>query len=310
MKNFVLTVLSASCLASCAPLNTPSIIAKQAVFHSRFAVVGSAANDVQQAVSDGTNMQVLFRSLVAAEPKFTDSEGRPIAWSGAGNIAHFPNQKGDITVTTVAGQLTIAQSSTVAKSPVEATAALTPSPVVAPITEPSPTLAVAPAPVKPFDLSVAQFKEFEQAELPKLKMADSLESLKYAIYFEYATDKLNPTGQAAIELLQRDAVAAKSITVTGRADPSGIAAQNVKLARARSNSVKAEFVKWGVAGSVIKVDSAVGIAHIDGQIALKQNVPLKAAAASRRADVTMQVAGKNQTSKVAQDSRFVTVDGS
>jgi OmpA family len=157
---------------------------------------------------------------------------------------------------------------------------------------------------------VAQFKEVEQAELPKLKMADTLDSLKYAIYFEYATDKLNPTGQAAIELLQRDAVGAKSITVTGRADPSGMAALNVKLAKARSNSVKAEFVKWGVAGSVIKTESAVGIAHIDGQIALKQNIPLEAAAASRRADVTMQVAGKNLTSKVAHDSRFVAVDGS
>lgn len=279
MKNILISALALTCLASCT-FDAYNRVAAPAAFHSRYAVNGS--NEVHQAVSDGSNMQVLFRSLVASEPAFFDVDGRPIAWTGSGNIAHFPNQKGDITVSTKAGRFTISQFAAVAK--------------------------IEPPAVSPFDLSVAQFKDAEPVEAAQLKMAESLDSLKYAIYFEYASSKLNPTGEAAIELLQRDAKSAQTITIVGRADPSGKTALNSRLARARSNSVKSEFVKWGVASSAVKVESAVGISKVEGQIALKQNVPVDLAASSRRTDVTMLVDAK-KANKLARDDRFMLVAG-
>jgi outer membrane protein OmpA-like peptidoglycan-associated protein len=141
-----------------------------------------------------------------------------------------------------------------------------------------------------------------------LKMDRSLDSLKYAVYFEYASANLNPTGKAALEYLQADAKAAEAIEVTGRADPSGDAGKNVKLATARADSVRKELLKYGVQPKTVKVKSFVALAQADGRSAYKQNLPTDLSAASRRADVDMLVK-PNVVSKLTVHSNFVSVPG-
>jgi outer membrane protein OmpA-like peptidoglycan-associated protein len=141
-----------------------------------------------------------------------------------------------------------------------------------------------------------------------LKMDRSLDSLKYAIYFEYASANLNPTGKAALGYLQGDAKMADAIQVVGRADPSGDATKNVRLAQARANSVRSELAKYGVNVKNIKVNSYVALAKADDRIAYKQNLPTDLSAASRRADVDMLVK-PNVVSKLTVHSNFVSVPG-
>jgi outer membrane protein OmpA-like peptidoglycan-associated protein len=140
----------------------------------------------------------------------------------------------------------------------------------------------------------------------QLKLDRSLDSLKYAVYFEYASANLNPTGKAALEYLQADAKAAEAIEVIGRADPSGNASKNEKLAIARADSVRKELLKYGVQPKTVKVKSFVALAHADGRSAYKQNLPSDLSAASRRADVDMLVK-PNVVSKLTVHSNFVAV---
>lgn len=132
--------------------------------------------------------------------------------------------------------------------------------------------------------------------------------MKYAVYFEFASANLNPTGKAALEYLQREAKVAEKIEVTGRADPSGDKLKNEKLAIARANSVRQELMKYGVHQRTIKVKSFVALAKADGRVAYKQNIPDDLNAASRRADVDMLVK-PNMFSKSTAQSNFVAVPG-
>ncbi len=141
-----------------------------------------------------------------------------------------------------------------------------------------------------------------------LKMDRSLDSLKYAIYFEYASATLNPTGKAALEYLQADAKAAEGIEVIGRADPSGNASKNTALAQARANTVRKELMAYGVQVKNIKVKSFVALAKADDRSAYKQNLPVDLSAASRRADVDMLVK-PNVVSKLTVHHNFVAVPG-
>ncbi len=141
-----------------------------------------------------------------------------------------------------------------------------------------------------------------------LKMDRSLDSLKYAIYFEYASAELNPTGKAALEYLQADAKAAETIEVIGRADPSGNAAKNTALAKARANTVRKELLAYGVRVNNIKTKSFVALAKADDRSAYRQNLPADLSAASRRADVDMLVK-PNVVSKLTTHSNFVAVPG-
>jgi outer membrane protein OmpA-like peptidoglycan-associated protein len=139
-----------------------------------------------------------------------------------------------------------------------------------------------------------------------LKMDRSLDSLKYAIYFEYASATLNPTGKAALEYLQADAKAAEAIEVIGRADPSGNASKNTALAQARANTVRKELMAYGVRVNNIKTKSFVALAKADGRSAYKQNLPADLSAASRRADVDMLVK-PNVLSQLSVHGNFVSV---
>lgn len=143
---------------------------------------------------------------------------------------------------------------------------------------------------------------------PQLKLDRKLDSLKYAIYFEYASANLNPTGKAALEYLQGDAKLADAIEVVGRADPSGNAAKNEKLAQARAISVRQELLKYGVRMNAINVKSYVALQKAGDRIAYKQNLPTDLSAASRRADVDMLVK-PNVVSKLTVHSNFAVVPG-
>jgi outer membrane protein OmpA-like peptidoglycan-associated protein len=150
-----------------------------------------------------------------------------------------------------------------------------------------------------------------EARLPqfKLKMDARLDSLKYAVYFDYASANLNPTGKAAIEALQSDVKEAESIVIIGYADPSGDAKKNVKLADSRAKTVRLEFAKYGTGSQRIITKGAVLLSKSEDRVAFKQNVPADLAATSRRADVDI-VVKPNATAKSApSDKRFVSILG-
>lgn len=162
----------------------------------------------------------------------------------------------------------------------------------APISSPVPVTALRASDTAPFTA--------------QLKMDHNLDSLKYAVYFEYASADLNPTGKAALEYLQAEAKIADKIEIIGRADPSGNTVKNEKLARARANTVRQELLKYGVAVKTINVKSFVALAKADNRVAYRQNLPADLSAASRRADVDMLVK-PNMVSKLTVHSNFVAV---
>jgi outer membrane protein OmpA-like peptidoglycan-associated protein len=297
MKNILIAALSSSFLASCISFDTFTKATTPVTFYSRYAVNDSI--EVDQAISDGISIQVVFKSLATSEPTFFDKDSRLISWIGSGNIARFPYQNGDVTVKTKIGYFTISKFASASKIEV--------LPIPTPIIQESPKYTQSTIP--PFEQSVAQFEEISQHEAPSadLKLDRSLDSLKYAIYFEYASANLNPTGKAAIEALQSEAKLAEKINVVGRADPSGNASKNTKLAIARAQSVRGELVKYGVPAKAININSYVALSKSDGRIALKQNLPLELSAASRRADLDMLV--KPVVPKLAAHSNFVAIPG-
>jgi outer membrane protein OmpA-like peptidoglycan-associated protein len=150
-----------------------------------------------------------------------------------------------------------------------------------------------------------------EIQIPKfqLKMDVRLDSLKYAVYFEYASANLNPTGKAAIEALQNDAKEAESIVVVGHADPSGDAKKNVKLANSRANSVRFELAKYGIIPQKVVTKGAVAFSKPEDRLAFRQNVPAELSAASRRADVDIAVKPNATATAPSVDKRFVTISG-
>jgi outer membrane protein OmpA-like peptidoglycan-associated protein len=153
--------------------------------------------------------------------------------------------------------------------------------------------------------------QIAEIQIPKfqLKMDGRLDSLKYAVYFDYASANLNPTGKAAIEALQQDASQADSITIIGYADPSGNAKKNVTLANSRANTVRVEFAKYGIITKKVVTKSAVALSKPEDRLAFKQNVPAEISAASRRADVDIAVKPNATATATSVDKRFVTVSG-
>lgn len=150
-----------------------------------------------------------------------------------------------------------------------------------------------------------------EIQIPKfqLKIDQRMESLKYAVYFEYASANLNPTGKAAIEALKNDAKEAESIVVVGHADPSGDTKKNTRLANSRAVSVRAEFAKYGITSQKVITKGAVAFSKPEDRLAFKQNVPAEISAASRRADVDITVKPNVTVKASSADKRFVFISG-
>lgn len=145
-------------------------------------------------------------------------------------------------------------------------------------------------------------------QLAQLKLDPALDSLKSAIYFEYASANLNNTGKAAIDYLQDTAKDAKNIEIIGRADPVGSPHKNKVLADARANNVRKELLKFGISPASIKVTSEVALASAENRLAYKQNLPADLNAASRRADVNMDIK-KQVISNLTKNNQFVAIPG-
>lgn len=123
----------------------------------------------------------------------------------------------------------------------------------------------------------------------ELKPSTELASLKYAIFFDYASANLNRTGKAAIEALAPDALRAETIEIVGRADPEGDSRKNEDLARKRGEAVRRALAQNGVDGVKVNVTGKVENAGVARRVMVIGKSPDKPDALSRRSDVNLAV---------------------
>jgi outer membrane protein OmpA-like peptidoglycan-associated protein len=136
-----------------------------------------------------------------------------------------------------------------------------------------------------------------------LKPSTELASLKYAVFFKYASTSLNATGKAALEALAPDAIRAESIDVVGRADPSGDAGKNALLARGRAETVRLQLAQAGVDPKKISMASKVEHLALLDNTKLIGVVPQNVEEKSRRSDVGLSV-------RVLKGQRLLAESGS
>jgi outer membrane protein OmpA-like peptidoglycan-associated protein len=135
----------------------------------------------------------------------------------------------------------------------------------------------------------------------QLKMAPALDSLKYAIFFDYATANLNSTGKAAVDALVQDAKVSEAIEIIGRADPTGNKLLNDKLAMNRAKAVRQALLTGGVTSSKFALVASVGNSDLVQRTALRQNIPVDSNAVSRRSDVNMAIQPSKVTTVIHKD---------
>ena len=129
------------------------------------------------------------------------------------------------------------------------------------------------------------------------------ESRKYAVFFNFGSRVLTPTGEVAVAALAIDARNSEAIEIVGRADNVGQFKHNEILAKARAESVRKALLSHGVKIKDLVVRSEVADVDVSHDVKLKGHMPANVAERSRRADVLMALRGVNEQKEISENSK-------
>lgn len=149
------------------------------------------------------------------------------------------------------------------------------------------------------------FRSAEEASsaTKSAKTNPGLESRKYAVFFNFGSRVLTPTGEVAVAALAIDARNSEAIEIVGRADNIGQFKHNEILAKARAESVRKALLSHGVKIKHLVVRSEVADVDVSPDVKLKGHMPANVAERSRRADVLMALRSANEPKEISENSK-------